>query len=281
MPVYLTSPFKSCRRPATPHTPTPNNILHHNYALLFLESILMWCITTGATGPVWCFNPPETTYIFNLVLLNKRMHQCLCPAVTGIAYLRWNRPKIALLCEIRLRRVVGDGMAMILNRLIAKKQPVDALILFTEVVFFRSSGWCWHGRSPTHCGEPFGSAAARMPWTLPLMPLPADLECVAPLLLKIAQSQNRPDARAAWGRGAAPRGASGGGCQLTDCQKWWCEKRTMSQSEFCYVSVQWREKTGEARELMKWLHSGSEGRGGLCRTAGRNHHCLTHFYNAQ
>lgn len=33
------------------------------------------------------------------------------------------------------------------------------------------------------------------------MPLPADLECVAPLLLKIAQSQNRPDARAAWGRG--------------------------------------------------------------------------------
>lgn len=27
------------------------------------------------------------------------------------------------------------------------------------------------------------------------MPPPADLECVAPLLLKIAQSQNRPDAR--------------------------------------------------------------------------------------
>lgn len=91
-------------------------------------------------------------------------------------------------------------MAMILNQLLTKKQPGDALILFPEVVFFRSNGWCWHGRSPTHCGEPFGSAAARLRWTLPLMPLPADLECVAPLLLKIAQSQNRPDARAAWGR---------------------------------------------------------------------------------
>lgn len=35
------------------------------------------------------------------------------------------------------------------------------------------------------------------------MPPPADLECVAPLLLKIAQSQSRPDAR-------APRGGEGG-----------------------------------------------------------------------
>lgn len=43
--------------------------------------------------------------------------------------------------------------------------------------------------------EALGSGAARRWWTLPLMPPPADLECVAPLLLKIAQSQNRPDAR--------------------------------------------------------------------------------------
>lgn len=146
--------------------------------------------------------------------------------------------------------------------------------------------WCWYGGSRMHCGEPLVSGAARRWWTLPLMPPPADLECVAPLLLKIAQSQNRPDARRCAGRGRGQRegsteGASWGGCQLTDCQEWWCEKRTMSQSVFCYVSVQWREKTGEARELMKWLHSGSEERGGLCRTAGKNHHCLTHFYNAQ
>lgn len=119
-------------------------------------------------------------------------------------------------------------------------------------------------------GKPSGFAAAGTWRTLPLMPPPADLECVAQLLLKIAQSQTRPD---------APRRVEGtkkkkkkekeekemhwGGCQLTDCQKWWCEKRTMSQSVFCYVSVQWREKTGEARELMKWLHSGSEGKGGV------------------
>lgn len=130
-----------------------------------------------------------------------------------------------------------------------------------------------------HCGEAFGFAAARTRRTLPLMPPPADLECVAPLLLKIAQSQNHPDAPHRMGE--AGGGLHWGGCQLTDCQKWWCEKRTMSQSEFCYVSVQWREKTGEARELMKWLQSGSEGGGGSCGTAGRNHHCLTHFYNAQ
>lgn len=42
--------------------------------------------------------------------------------------------------EIRFRHVVGDGMTMILIQLITKKQPVDALILFTEVVFFRTSG---------------------------------------------------------------------------------------------------------------------------------------------
>lgn len=57
-----------------------------------------------------------------------------------------------------------------------------------------------------HCGEAFGFAAARTRRTLPLMPPPADLECVAPLLLKIAQSQNRPDAphrmgEVGWGGG--------------------------------------------------------------------------------
>lgn len=42
------------------------------------------------------------------------------------------------------------------------------------------------------------------------MPPPADLECVAPLLLKIAQSQNRPDA-------PVPRGGEGGGGE----EGWW------------------------------------------------------------
>lgn len=212
----------------------------------------MWCITTDATGPVWGFNPPETTYTLNVVLLNKRMRQCLCPAVTEIAYLRWNRPKIAPLCEIRLRRVVGDGMAMILKQLIAKKQPVDALILFTEVVFFRSSGWCWHGRSPTHCGEPFGSAAARTRRTLPLMPLPAGLECVAPLLLKIAQSQNRPDARAAWGRGGRAEGSERRGLpahRLPEVMVW----KTHNVTEWvllCVCSVKGEDRGSEGVDEM-------------------------------
>lgn len=68
--------------------------------------------------------------------------------------------------------------------------------------------------------------------------------------------------------------------RVPEVMVWKC---AMSQSVFCYVPVQWREKTGEARELMKWLHSGREGKGGggSCWTAGRNHHCLTQFYNAQ
>lgn len=49
MLVFLTSPFKSCRRPATPHTPTPNNILHHNYALLFFGE------HTNVVYYYWCY----------------------------------------------------------------------------------------------------------------------------------------------------------------------------------------------------------------------------------
>lgn len=47
----------------------------------------------------------------------------------------------------------------------------------------------------------------------------------------------------------------------------------------CACSVKGEDR--EARELMKWLHSGREGKGASCWTAGRNHHCLTQFYNAQ
>lgn len=47
----------------------------------------------------------------------------------------------------------------------------------------------------------------------------------------------------------------------------------------CACSVKGEDR--EARELMKWLHSGREDKGASCWTAGRNHHCLTQFYNAQ
>lgn len=62
----------------------------------------------------------------------------------------------------------------------------------------------------------------------------------------------------------APRGAALGegmpSHRVPEVMVWKC---TMSLSVFCYVPVRWREKTGEARELMKWLHSGREGEGGL------------------
>lgn len=47
----------------------------------------------------------------------------------------------------------------------------------------------------------------------------------------------------------------------------------------CACSVKGEDR--ETRELMKWLHSGREGKGASRWTAGRNHHCLTQFYNAQ
>lgn len=224
------------------------------------------------------------------VFINKRMHQCLCYAVTEIAYLRLKNPKIALWHETH---IMGDLTTMILSQSLTKEQPEDLLIVFTEVVFF---GWkrqvmlIWEVLCALCEGlELPGGGGGR------------SLQCHRLLTLSVShhyflKSLNHrtvlmPGRRVEGKVGTAggeeggrvvTEGASWGGCQLTDCQEWWCEKRTMSQSVFCYVSVQWREKTGEARELMKWLHSGGEGKGGgLCRTAGRKHHCLTHFYNAQ
>lgn len=123
-----------------------------------------------------------------------------------------------------------------------------------------------HSEMPrAHCGNPWQAAA----WTqqpLPPMPPPADLESAAPLppfdnminrsireqVRRHPASKNAPKG-ACWGKGGMPSH------RVPGVMVWKC---TMSQSVFCYVPVQWREKTGEARELMKWLHSGREGRGG-------------------
>lgn len=65
------------------------------------------------------FNPPGTTYTLNVVLFNKKMHQCLCPAVTEMAYIYDEIiPKLHFLHEIR---IMGDGPATILSQLLTKK----------------------------------------------------------------------------------------------------------------------------------------------------------------
>lgn len=122
------------------------------------------------------------------------MHQCLCPAVTEMAYLRRNNPKIAL---FTWNTHLGWWKDNDLEPVINKKNSLKMCWSYSLRWFSldEKGRWCWYGRSRTHCGEPLGSGAARRWWTLPLMPPPADLECVAPLRLKIAQSQNRPEAR--------------------------------------------------------------------------------------
>lgn len=89
------------------------------------------------------------------------------------------------------------------------------------------------------------------------MPPPADLENAAPLLPKITQLQNRSNATSKKITEGSKLGRGLPSHRVPQVMVWKC---TMSQSVFCYVPVQWREKTGEARELMKWLHSGREGK---------------------
>lgn len=61
-------------------------------------------------------------------------------------------------------------------------------------------------------------------------------------------------------RGARQKGREMPSHRVLEVMAWKC---TMSLSVFCYVPVRWRGEDRVARELMKWLHSGGEGKGGL------------------
>lgn len=66
--------------------------------------------------------------------------------------------------------------------------------------------------------------------------------------------------------------------RVPEVMVWKC---TMSLSVFCYVPVRWREKTGKRGSWWNDYIVAKRGRGARCWTAGRNHRCLTQFYNAQ
>lgn len=73
----------------------------------------------------------------------------------------------------------------------------------------------------------------------------------------------------------------GRGWRLIECQKWWCENAQCHRVCFVMCLFSGGRRQGKRGSWWNDYIEAERGRGASCWTAGRNHHCLTQFYNAQ